>query len=93
MNQDEHHKLLLVQSDCGDGHENLIKSAQYCIQDMRPSNSSQHHVVFIVQLPRVAGACFTGFLVGAQFINFVSKLVLDVLVRFSSFEILSECVI
>ncbi|PVD28712.1 hypothetical protein C0Q70_11306 [Pomacea canaliculata] len=64
MNQDEDHKLLLVQSDCGDGHENLIKSAQYCIQDMRPSNSSQHHVVFIVQLPRVAGACFTGFLGG-----------------------------
>ena len=59
----EGHKLLVVQCDCGDLNQNLIKCAQYCMQDLRPEDSTQHHVVFIVQLPRVAGACFTGFLV------------------------------
>ena len=59
----EGHKLLVVQCDCGDLNQNLIKCAQYCMQDLRPQDSTQHHVVFIVQLPRVAGACFTGFLV------------------------------
>ena len=59
----EGHKLLVVQCDCGDLNQNLIKCAQYCMQDLRPEDSTQHHVVFIVQLPRVAGACFSGFLV------------------------------
>ncbi|XP_076466869.1 E3 ubiquitin-protein ligase rnf213-alpha-like [Babylonia areolata] len=58
------HKLLLVQCDSGDSNQNLIKGAQYCMQDLRPVGSSQHHVVFIIQLPSIAGACFTGFLGG-----------------------------
>ncbi|XP_070188878.1 E3 ubiquitin-protein ligase rnf213-alpha-like [Littorina saxatilis] len=57
-------KLLLVQCDSGDLNQNLIKCAQYCMQDLQPPDSTQHHVVFIIQLPRIAGACFTGFLSG-----------------------------
>ncbi|KAK7494871.1 hypothetical protein BaRGS_00013998, partial [Batillaria attramentaria] len=57
-------KLLLVQCDSGDTNQNLIKCAQYCMQDLRPANTNKFHVVFIIQLPRIAGACFTGFLGG-----------------------------
>ncbi|KAK7488216.1 hypothetical protein BaRGS_00020523, partial [Batillaria attramentaria] len=57
-------KLLIVQCDSGDIHLDLIKCAQYCMQDQLPPDTTTHHVVFIVQLPRVAGACFTGFLGG-----------------------------
>ncbi|KAK7107714.1 hypothetical protein V1264_015588 [Littorina saxatilis] len=60
----EGQKLLLVQCDSGDLNQNLIKCAQYCMQDLRPPDSRQHHVVFIIQLPCIAGACFTGFLGG-----------------------------
>ncbi|XP_070190023.1 E3 ubiquitin-protein ligase rnf213-alpha-like [Littorina saxatilis] len=60
----EGQKLLLVQCDSGDLNQNLIKCAQYCMQDLRPPDSRHHHVVFIIQLPRLAGACFTGFLGG-----------------------------
>ncbi|KAL8581505.1 hypothetical protein ACOMHN_042898 [Nucella lapillus] len=61
---EEGHKLLVVQCDSGDSNQNLIKGAQYCMQDLRPKVSYLHHVVFIIQLPSVAGARFTGFLGG-----------------------------
>ncbi|KAL8623379.1 hypothetical protein ACOMHN_065913 [Nucella lapillus] len=57
-------RLLVVQCDCGDSNQSLVKCAQYCMQDLLPDHSSRHHVLFIIQLPRVAGACFTGFLGG-----------------------------
>ena len=54
-------KLLLVQCDSGDVNQNLIKCAQYCVQDQMPVDATCFHVVFIIQLPRIAGGCFTGF--------------------------------
>ncbi|KAK7459431.1 hypothetical protein BaRGS_00038999, partial [Batillaria attramentaria] len=62
--KEEGDKLLIVQCDSGDMHQDLIKCAQYCIKDHLPADTMFHHVVFIVHLPRVAGACFTGFLGG-----------------------------
>jgi hypothetical protein len=75
---EEGHKLLVVQCDSRDSNQNLVKGAQYCMQDHRPSDCSRHHVVFIVQLPRVAGACFTGFLV--MWIFFILTLTLTLFV-------------
>lgn len=57
-------KLLLVQCDSGDTNQNLIKCAQYCVQDQMPECHTGVHIVFIIQLPRIASGRFTGFLGG-----------------------------
>ncbi|KAK3585576.1 hypothetical protein CHS0354_036763 [Potamilus streckersoni] len=60
--------LLMVQCDSGDTSANLVASARYCIldeyQQLKNSRTAPCHVIFIIQLPRIAGGCFTGFQCG-----------------------------
>jgi hypothetical protein len=70
MDDEDSSKLLIVQCDSRDSNQNLVKGAQYCMQDLvksrssqdyRPLDCSRYHVVFIVQLD--VASTFTGFLV------------------------------
>ena len=66
-------RLLILQCDSGDLHSDLIACARYNIANEYSQllavvdNSSidgsttKVHVLFIVQLPRIAGGCFVGF--------------------------------
>ncbi|XP_052808603.1 E3 ubiquitin-protein ligase rnf213-alpha-like isoform X2 [Mya arenaria] len=60
--------LMLVQCDSGDVHANLIACARYIVMDeyekAREYLRAPVHAIFIVQLPRKAGGCFTGFQCG-----------------------------
>ncbi|KAL3881517.1 hypothetical protein ACJMK2_027949 [Sinanodonta woodiana] len=60
--------LLVVQCDSGDTNASLVACARYCILDeyqhMKDRRTAPCHVVFIIQLPRIAGGCFTGFQCG-----------------------------
>ncbi|WAR07210.1 RN213-like protein, partial [Mya arenaria] len=60
--------LMLVQCDSGDVHANLIVCARYIVMDeyekAREYLRAPVHAIFIVQLPRKAGGCFTGFQCG-----------------------------
>ncbi len=62
-------RLLLLQCDSGDRHRNLISCARHnIVNEYRQAELRQGvvHVVFVVQLPRVAGGCFVGFQVHTQ---------------------------
>ena len=67
-------RLLILQCDSGDIHSNLIACARYNIinehnQTTLPDEqNSVVHVLFIVQLPRIAGGCFVGFQVVLDFV-------------------------
>ena len=60
-------RLLVLQCDSGDMHSELIACARYNIINEHTalmddvSSASVVHVLFIVQLPRIAGGCFIGF--------------------------------
>lgn len=65
-------RLLILQCDSGNKNANLIASARYYIDEILQSIQTRQytkestkagtiHVVFIVQLPRIAERCFTGF--------------------------------
>ncbi|XP_052807608.1 E3 ubiquitin-protein ligase rnf213-alpha-like isoform X3 [Mya arenaria] len=60
--------LMLIQCDSGDVNANLIACARYIVMDeyekARKKLRAPVHAVFIVQLPRKAGGCFTGFQCG-----------------------------
>ncbi|KAI8513635.1 hypothetical protein Bbelb_079590 [Branchiostoma belcheri] len=54
--------VLVVQCDSGHTNSNLIACARYCVQDEQTQvGNTTAHLVFIVQLPRLAGGCFVGF--------------------------------
>jgi len=71
--QSDQPRLLILQCDSGDVHSDLIACARYnitneynhmCLTDDDVSaviDRSVVHVLFIVQLPRIAGGCFVGF--------------------------------
>ena len=61
-------RLLLLQCDSGEKNGNLIACARHIVWDEFFEKSDQiteleikTHVVFIIQLPRIAGGCFVGF--------------------------------
>ncbi|XP_071137099.1 E3 ubiquitin-protein ligase rnf213-alpha-like [Mytilus edulis] len=60
--------LLIVQCDCGDQNADLIACARYTVQgelqQVREERQYAIHVVFLIQLPGIAGGCFTGFQCG-----------------------------
>ncbi|KAK3585587.1 hypothetical protein CHS0354_036774 [Potamilus streckersoni] len=60
--------LLIIQCDSGDTNANLVACARYCIvdehQNMKDRQRAPCHIIFIIQLPRLAGGCFTGFQCG-----------------------------
>ena len=61
-------RLLLVQCDSGDQHSELIACARHNIENeynQTRVSGQRRHVVFVIQLPRIAGGCFTGFQVGS----------------------------
>jgi hypothetical protein len=63
--------LLIVQCDCGDQNADLIACARYTVQgelqQVRQDRTADIHVVFLIQLPGIAGGCFTGFQVGIAY--------------------------
>ena len=66
--------LLIVQCDSGNINGPLAACARYCVMDelqkIRETMRFPFHVVFIIQLPRIAGGCFTGFQVRTQYCFF-----------------------
>ena len=63
-------RLLILQCDSGDMHSELIACARYIIinehnqtmaEDVNSAGIGIVHMLFIVQLPRIAGGCFIGF--------------------------------
>ncbi|KAL3881513.1 hypothetical protein ACJMK2_027945, partial [Sinanodonta woodiana] len=60
--------LLVVQCTSGDTNANLVACARYCILDEHQKATDRRtaacHVILIIQLPRIAGGCFTGFQCG-----------------------------
>ncbi|KAL3881524.1 hypothetical protein ACJMK2_027956, partial [Sinanodonta woodiana] len=66
--------LLVIQCDSGNTKANLIACARYCIEaeyqrikdikEMKDTRKAPCHVIFIIQLPRIAGGCFSGFQCG-----------------------------
>ena len=71
----ENESLLLVQCEAGDMNSELIACSRYLIQEQRDFALSKYstevtpvyrrHLVFVIQLPRVASGCFVGFQGGA----------------------------
>jgi hypothetical protein len=63
--------LLIVQCDCGDQNADLIACARYTVQgelqQVRQDRTADIHVVFLIQLPGIAGGCFPGFQVGMAY--------------------------
>ena len=62
-------RLLLLQCDSGDQHSELVACARHNIENeynQTAVSDQLRHVVFVIQLPRVAGGCFTGFQVGSS---------------------------
>ena len=63
--------LLIVQCDCGDQNADLIACARYTVQgelqQVQQDRTADIHVVFLIQLPGIAGGCFTGFQVGIAY--------------------------
>jgi soluble P-type ATPase len=58
-------KLLVIQCDSGDVNGTLIASAQFCIIQEHKQVEQNHerrkrNVVFVIQLPRKLGGCFSG---------------------------------
>lgn len=59
--------LLVVQCESGDKKSDLVACARYVIQgelqQIQRDKGVSHliHVIFLIQLPGIAGACFTGF--------------------------------
>ena len=51
----------MVQCDSGDRNAELIACARFLIADELRQAEGVHHVLLIVQLPRIAGGCFVGF--------------------------------
>ncbi|KAL3881508.1 hypothetical protein ACJMK2_027940, partial [Sinanodonta woodiana] len=64
----EEELLLMIQCDSGDTSANLVASARYCVLDehqhIKNRRTAPCHVIFIIQLSRIAGGCFTGFQCG-----------------------------
>ena len=63
-------KLFILQCDVLDANTDLIACARYNILNefknhMANQINSIIHIVFIIQLPRIAGGCFIGFQVCA----------------------------
>ncbi|KAH3728218.1 hypothetical protein DPMN_054169 [Dreissena polymorpha] len=60
--------LLIIQCDSGDVNAKLIACARYCVMGevvkIRDHQNPSFFVVFIVQLPRKAGGCFSDFQCG-----------------------------
>ncbi|XP_063403574.1 E3 ubiquitin-protein ligase rnf213-alpha-like [Mytilus trossulus] len=60
--------LLIVQCDCVDQNADLIALARYMVegelQQDREERQYAINVVFLIQLPGIAGGCFTGFQCG-----------------------------
>jgi len=61
-------RLVILQCDSGDMHSDLVACARYNITNehnqtrLADDDSARIvHVLFIVQLPRIAGGCFVGF--------------------------------
>ncbi|XP_070197743.1 E3 ubiquitin-protein ligase rnf213-alpha-like isoform X2 [Littorina saxatilis] len=63
-NKSGQQKVLMVQCERGNRNQDLLQCAQYCVQSTWSSSVARHHVVFIVQLPRVASTAFSGFMGG-----------------------------
>ena len=63
--------LLIVQCDCGDQNADLIACARYTVQlelqQVERERIHDIHVVFLIQLPCIAGGCFTGFQVDTMY--------------------------
>ncbi|XP_060597666.1 E3 ubiquitin-protein ligase rnf213-alpha-like [Ruditapes philippinarum] len=61
-------KLIVIQCDSGDINANLIACARYCVmgeyEKARKDLIKPVHFIFIVQLPKIAGGCFTAFQCG-----------------------------
>ncbi|ESO94720.1 hypothetical protein LOTGIDRAFT_232244 [Lottia gigantea] len=57
----EGNKILIIQCDSHGGTTNLVKSAQYCVDDNLPKYLNNYHVIFIVQLDRMTQQQFTGY--------------------------------
>jgi hypothetical protein len=53
------------------GKYSLLSCARYTVQvelqQVRQDRTSDNHVVFLIQLPGIAGGCFTGFQVGIAY--------------------------
>ena len=71
-------RLVILQCDSGDMHSDLIACARYNItnehnQTRLTADDSDGivYVLFIVQLPRIAGGCFVGFQVDLGFLTSV----------------------
>ena len=63
-NDKDRHRVLLIQCERGDENQQLLQCAQYKLQKMWSEIAQpKHHAVFIVQLPRVSSAAFSGFMV------------------------------
>ena len=74
--------LLIVQCDSGNINGPLAACARYCVMDelqkIRETMRFPFHVVFIIQLPRIAGGCFTGFQVRTQVLSKKAKTCLEI---------------
>ncbi|XP_053396012.1 E3 ubiquitin-protein ligase rnf213-alpha-like [Mercenaria mercenaria] len=61
-------KMIMIQCECGDVNASLIACARYCVMDelekLRDDIKELIHVVFVIQLPKVSGGCFSGFQCG-----------------------------
>jgi len=64
----ESKKLFILQCNAKDANRDLIACARYNIDNEfsnqiaeNTKNIGNVHVVFVIQLPRVAGGCFIGF--------------------------------
>jgi hypothetical protein len=70
--ESQNKRILLVQCEAGDINSDLIACSRYLIQEQRDlalntgtTCGYSRHLVFVIQLPRVASSCFVGFQGGA----------------------------
>lgn len=68
---DHEKKLLIIQCECGNFYQDLITCARFTINDeynrylaeesKSQTNKSRFHIILIIQIPKIAGGCFSGF--------------------------------
>jgi hypothetical protein len=53
---------LIIQCDCGNYYQKLINCTRFCIIEQYLKYSCKKPVIFIIQIPKISGGFFSGFL-------------------------------
>jgi hypothetical protein len=81
--QNEKPSILVIQCDCANYYSDLVSSARYCIVDQLIKEDTfklndNIYIMFIIQVPKISGGCFSGFQTAQWFCYHIDDLQDDV---------------